>query len=244
LSTGFFLTMNNTGTLFLIPSVIAENTAQSVLPQEVIKMINELDEFIVENERTCRRFLKSIGYAKPLDSLILYTLNKHTDNNELPSFLNSLLEGKNIGLLSEAGCPCVADPGSEIVRIAHENNIRVKPLVGPSSILLALIGSGFNGQNFSFVGYLPVDKNARIKKIKEIENKAIREDQTQMFIETPYRNMQLLNDLLQTCNLYSHLCIASNLTGEDEFISTRTIKEWKNNIPELNKKTVIFLIYK
>jgi 16S rRNA (cytidine1402-2'-O)-methyltransferase len=236
--------MINKGILYLLPSVIAEDTANSVLPEIVVSIIKVLNEFIVEDERTCRRFLKSIGYTKPLDSLTLHTLNKHTDNKDIPSFINSLLNGTNIGLLSEAGCPCIADPGSEIVRLAHENNIQVKPLVGPSSILLALIASGFNGQNFAFVGYLPIDKIGRIKKIKELENKAIREEQTQIFMETPYRNMSLLNDVLQCCSPYSRLSISANLTRKDEFISTRTIKEWKSNIPDLNKKTVIFLLYK
>jgi 16S rRNA (cytidine1402-2'-O)-methyltransferase len=236
--------MNKTGTLFLIPSVIAENTAEKVLPSYVINLISTLDEFIVEDERTARRFLKSIGYARSLDSLILHTLNKHTDTSEIQTFINSLLSGKNVGLLSEAGCPCIADPGAVIVQLAHENNITVKPLVGPSSILLALIASGFNGQNFSFHGYLPIDKNQRIKKIKELESKIKHEDQTQIFIETPFRNMQLLNDILNSCNSSTLLCIAADITGSSEFIETRTISEWKIKIPELNKRTVIFLLYR
>jgi len=236
--------MSKTGILFLIPSVIAENTAEKVLPTYVINLINELDEFIVEDERTARRFLKSIGYTKSLNSLILYRLNKHTDNIELPSFIESLLNGKNIGLLSEAGCPCIADPGSEIVNLAHQKNIKVEPLVGPSSILLALIASGFNGQNFAFNGYLPIEKNARIKKIKELENKSARDNQTQIFIETPFRNMQLLNDIQNSCSSSTQLCIAADITGDNEFIQTKNINEWKNKIPELDKRTAIFLIYK
>jgi len=156
--------MNSKGTLFLIPTLIAENTKESVLPDVVVNCVCNLDEFIVEDERSARRFLKSIGYKKSLDLLILHTLNKHTDSKEISSYIDSLLNGKNIGLLSEAGCPCIADPGSEVVILAHENKIKVKPLVGPSSILLALIASGFNGQNFAFNGYLPINKSDRIKK--------------------------------------------------------------------------------
>ena len=245
-STGFFISqfMNKYGTLYLIPSLIAEDNANAVIPQGIIKLISGLDEFIVENERTARRFLKTIKYIKSLDSLILHTLNKHTEFLEIPAYLNSLLNGKDIGLLSEAGCPCIADPGSEVVYLAHQHGINVKPLVGPSSILLALIASGFNGQNFTFNGYLPIDKNARIKKIKELENKAIREDQTQIFMETPFRNMSLLNDILNSCKPSTLLCIAADITSTNEFIQTKSISEWKNNIPQLNKITAVFLLYK
>lgn len=236
--------MTNSGTLFLIPSVISENTSEKVLPSYLIAVINDLDEFIVEDERTARRFLKAAGYLKPLDLLVLHQLNKHTDVTELPSFINSLLQGKNVGLLSEAGCPCVADPGSMIVKIAHEHQITVKPLVGPSSIMLALMASGLNGQSFVFHGYLPIEKNARIKKIKELESKASRENQTQIFMEAPFRNMQLLNDILHSCNSGTSLCIACDITGSNEFIQTKSISEWKKKIPELHKKTVIFLLYK
>ena len=236
--------MKKSGILFLIPTVISENTSEKVLPSYLISIINGLDEFIVEDERSARRFLKAAGYLKPLDSITLHQLNKHTDITELPAFLNSLIHGKNIGLLSEAGCPCVADPGSAIVKLAHEHQILVKPLVGPSSILLALMASGLNGQNFVFHGYLPIEKNARIKKIKELENKSNRENQTQIFMEAPFRNMQLLNDILHSCNSNTSLCIASDITGSNEFIQTKSISEWKNKIPELNKKTVIFLLYK
>jgi 16S rRNA (cytidine1402-2'-O)-methyltransferase len=236
--------MDKYGTLFLIPSVIAEDTANSVIPQDIIKLIYGLNEFIVENERTARRFLKTINYSKSLDSLILHTLNKHTAFSEIPSYINSLLNGKDIGLLSEAGCPCIADPGSEVVRIAHLQGILIKPLVGPSSILLALIASGFNGQNFAFNGYLPIEKSSRIKKIKELENKAIHEDQTQMFMETPFRNMSLLNDILNFCKPSTLLCIAADITGANEYIQTKSVTDWKKSIPQLNKITAIFLLYK
>ncbi|NTW33182.1 MAG: SAM-dependent methyltransferase [Bacteroidetes bacterium] len=236
--------MSKTGTLFLIPSTIAEDTSSLVLPLQVLELISTLDEFIVEDERNARRFLKSIGYTKPLQSLLLYQLNKHTEENEIPEFITSLLKGKDMGLLSEAGCPCIADPGSVIVALAHKNKIPVKPLVGPSSILLSLMASGFNGQNFAFNGYLPIDKNSRIRKIKDLENKIYRENQTQIFIETPYRNMQMLNDILNNCSPSTLLCIAVNVTGKDEFIETKTISEWKKQIPEIHKRTAIFLLYK
>ena len=236
--------MTKTGTLYLIPSTIAEDTSGFVLPSMVMELISSIDEFIVEDERNARRYLKSIGYTKPLQSLILYELNKHTNDIEIPEFITSLLNGKDMGLLSEAGCPCVADPGSIIVSLAHKNNIPVKPLVGPSSILLSLMASGFNGQNFSFNGYLPIDRNPRIRKIKELENKAYRENQTQIFIEAPFRNMPLLNDIVNNCSPATLLCIAINITGKDEIIQTKTISEWKKNIPEIHKKTAIFLLYK
>ena len=236
--------MAKTGTLFLIPSTIAENTSVLVLPSKVLELISSLDEFIVEDERNARRFLKSIGYTKSLQSLILYKLNKHTSDKEIPEFITTLLKGKDMGLLSEAGCPCIADPGSVIVTLAHKNNIPVKPLVGPSSILLSLMASGFNGQNFAFNGYLPIDKNLRIRKIKELENKAYRENQTQIFIETPFRNTQLLNDIINSCSPSTLLCLAINITGKDEFIETKTVMDWKKQVPEIHKKTAIFLLYK
>jgi 16S rRNA (cytidine1402-2'-O)-methyltransferase len=154
------------------------------------------------------------------------------------------LEGKNIGLLSEAGTPCIADPGSDIVKIAHEKNIKIIPLIGPSSIILSLMASGFNGQNFAFHGYLPIENNARSKKIKELEKTLFREDQTQIFIETPYRNMKLLNSILENCSNKTNLCIASDITLDSEFIISKSIYNWKKNIPEINKKPTIFLLYK
>lgn len=236
--------MINKGTLFLIPSLIAENTVDYVLPSSVINLISDLDEFIVEDERSARRFLKGTGYTKSLDSLVLHTLNKYTDPGEIPSFINSVLLGRNVGLLSEAGCPCIADPGSYIAELAHQYGIRVKPLTGPSSVLMALMASGFNGQKFAFNGYLPIEKKARKKKIKDLEFLAVRENQTQIFMETPFRNMQLLNDILNFCKPGTLLCIASEISSEKEFILTKTIGEWKNKIPNLHKKPVIFLLYK
>jgi 16S rRNA (cytidine1402-2'-O)-methyltransferase len=236
--------MSEMGILFLIPSVIAENSIDAAIPSANIEILNSLDEFIVEEERTARRFLKSSGYSKSLDDIKLHKLNEHTDSMDIPSFLQPLMNGKNMGLISEAGCPCIADPGSEMVMLCHNYGITVKPLTGPSSILLALMASGMNGQNFAFSGYLPVEKNARIKKIKELEIKAGKEKQSQIFMEAPYRNQQLFADIIKSCSPSTLLCIASEIMSDREYIKTMPVKEWKNNLPELHKKTVIFILYK
>lgn len=234
--------MADTGTLYLIPSVIADNTADLAIPGGNLLIINSLKEFIVEEERTARRFLKSIGYDKSLDEVTLYSLNKHTDSVNIPSFLEPLIAGKDMGLISEAGCPCIADPGSEIVMLCHKNGIHVRPLTGPSSILLALMASGLNGQNFAFNGYLPIEKGERAKKIKELEQRAAKEKQSQIFMEAPYRNMQLLNDILKICNPSTLLCIASEIMSDSENIKTASINDWRTKPPELHKKTAIFII--
>lgn len=234
--------MQEKGILYLIPSVIAENSAEAAIPDFNHDIINSLDEFIVEEERTARRFLKSIGYKNSFDKVKLHVFNEHTEKSDTSEFLKSPEEGKNVGLLSEAGCPCIADPGSEIVRYCHIHGIAVKPLVGPSSIILALMASGLNGQNFTFSGYLPVEKNERIRKIKELEIKAGKEKQSQIFMETPYRNQQLLNDIIKTCSPSTLLCIASEIMSDKEFVKTFSISEWKRQTPELHKKTVIFII--
>jgi len=234
--------MNSVGTLFLIPSVIAENTSDAAIPPANLVLINSIDHFIVEEERTSRRFLKSIGYCKPLNDLKLSVMNEHTDPSEISDFIKPLTEGFNVGLVSEAGCPCIADPGSQIVSLCHKNHIPVKPMTGPSSVFMALMASGFNGQCFAFNGYLPVDKNARRKKIKDLEQRVSKDNQTQIFMETPYRNNALLEDILQCCSGETMLCIASEIMSEHEFIRTQSISNWKRNIPSLHKKTAIFLI--
>ncbi|HSH68041.1 MAG TPA: SAM-dependent methyltransferase, partial [Bacteroidia bacterium] len=188
-------------------------------------------------------YLKKAGLQRPLQDIILHPLNQHTPSQEISGYLKALSEGKNIGVISEAGCPGVADPGAEVVAIAHERHIRVIPLVGPSSILLALMASGFNGQSFTFHGYLPKERSERIKKLKELE-KATQKGQTQLFIETPYRNTHLLDDILQTCESTTLLCIACDITLPTEFIKTRRIAEWKKHIPDIHKKPTIFLVYK
>lgn len=232
------------GKLYLIPTTLGEGDINYSLPGEVKNIIHSIDEFIVEDERSARRFLKLAGTPFPLQGIKLHTLNEHTIQTGISSYLNSIDTGKDIGLLSEAGCPGVADPGAEVVKIAHEKNIRVVPLVGPSSILLALMASGFNGQNFCFHGYLPKERNERIKKLKTLEHDAFKRNQTQIFIETPYRNHNLLEDIFSNCTHAASLCIACDITLSSEFIQTKTVGEWKKKVPDINKRLAIFLIYK
>ena len=226
--------------LYLIPTLLSENAG--VLSSQLVEVVRSLDEFIVENEKTARQFLKKIETNFKQNELIFHLLNEHSSDIDISDLTDVIKKEKDIGLLSEAGCPAVADPGASIVRIAHENNIRVIPLTGPSSILLALMSSGMNGQSFVFHGYLPRDPNQRKIKIAIIEKDAVKKNQTQIFIETPYRNMQLLTDLLQVCSGETLLCVACNLTSENEMVKTMPVSEWKKNLPEINKLPVIFLI--
>lgn len=227
--------------LYLIPSGIGEAPLTGVLPLEITRIINEIDYFIVENERTARRFLIKAGIKKPIDSLTFFVLNEHTRQEELENFLRPA-ENNNIGLISEAGVPCIADPGAVIVKKAHEKGIRVVPLVGPSSILLAMMASGLNGQNFAFNGYLPVKQPDRNNKIKQLEKRSKQENQSQIFIEAPYRNNQLLKDIILSCQPETHLCLAADITEENEMIITKQIKEWAKKTPELHKRPVIFIL--
>lgn len=215
----------------------------TVLPADFLKQIEHLQIFIAEELRTARRFLRKAGYQKNFDDVIFYELNEHTPAHKMAEFLSKINEG-DIGLLSEAGSPCVADPGSAIVRLAHQRGIPVVPMVGPSSILLALTASGLNGQSFAFHGYLPVDASARKKRIKDLEVSAIKYHQTQMFIETPYRNNHLLTAICEVCQPNTLVCVACNITQEDEFIVTRPVSAWKQNLPDLHKKNTVFLIGK
>jgi 16S rRNA (cytidine1402-2'-O)-methyltransferase len=231
------------GTLYLIPVPLAEATAAKSFTPFLVQTINSIDEYIVENEKTARRFLKEAGLKIPQSELIIHDYRKHNRNVELAVFFKGLMDGKAVGLMSEAGCPGIADPGADIVAEAHRRGIKVVPLVGPSSILLALMASGFNGQSFTFHGYLPIDKGQRSQRIKELENQAKRANQTQIFIETPFRNNQLLEEILKTCKPETRLCIGCNLTAEDEMISTRTITGWKKQVPDLHKKPTIFLLF-
>ncbi len=228
--------------LYLIPTFLSENT--DVLSTGVLELVRSLDEFVVENEKSARHFLKSIHTKIDQDNLIFHLLNEHTSAKDISLLIETLKKKKDIGVLSEAGCPAVADPGAALVKLAHENNIRVIPLTGPSSILLALMASGMNGQSFIFHGYLPRDITQRRNKISVIEKDALKKDQTQIIIETPYRNQQLLNDILKTCSNNTLLCIACDLTSKEEFVNTRTVIAWKKQIPDINKKPVIFLIGK
>ena len=236
--------MNPKGILYLIPTTLgdAAETAD-VIPVKVTALINQIDEYIVENEKSARHYLKKMGIQKPLQEIILHPLNQHTPVQDLAGYLKSIPEGKNIGIISEAGCPGIADPGADVVALAHARNIKVVPLVGPSSILLSLMASGFNGQSFAFHGYLPKERGARIKKLKELE-KAAQKGQTQLFIETPYRNTHLLEDILNSCAASTQLCIACDITLPTEFIKTKRMQEWKNHLPDIHKKPSIFLLYK
>ncbi|HDR50678.1 MAG TPA: SAM-dependent methyltransferase [Mariniphaga anaerophila] len=228
--------------LYLVPNVLSEGDWQNVLPATTFPVVTQTRYFIVENIRTARRFLKQLNQEINIDRLTFFELNKHTQPEELPGFLQPLEDGADVAVISEAGCPGVADPGAEVVKLAHEKGFKVVPLVGPSSIVLALMASGLNGQNFAFNGYLPVRANERIRAISQLEKKIKSDGQTQIFIETPYRNNQLINDLLKTCSPSTLLCIAANLTGENEFVVTKTIGQWKGIVPDLHKQPAIFLI--
>jgi len=230
------------GKLYLLPNTLGDSPIEKNLPQETIDIIRSIKYFVVENIRTSRRFLKRVDKAINIDELTFYVLDKHTNPNDIPGFLKPTLDGNNMGLLSEAGCPAVADPGADVVKLAHEKKVSVIPLVGPSSILLSVMASGLNGQSFAFNGYLPLKKGEVGKYIKHLEERSIREKQTQVFIETPYRNMKMLQELLTTCRPQTRLCIACDITLETEYIHTRTIAQWKGKLPDINKRPAIFLI--
>ena len=231
------------GTLYLIPVTLGDDNINQVLPPDVVKIAQNLDNFVVESEKSARHFLSTIKTAKPVRELTLNLLNEHTLDKDVSGLLTPLLVGKDVGLMSDAGCPGIADPGAKLVELAHQKGIRVVPLVGPSSILLSLMASGLNGQSFAFLGYLPVDKQARNLKLKEIEKRAQTHKETQIFIETPYRNQHMLEALLSTCNANTRLCIASQVSLPDELIVTKTINQWKQSaLPDLHKKLTVFLL--
>jgi 16S rRNA (cytidine1402-2'-O)-methyltransferase len=230
------------GKLFLIPSGIGTNPLESQLPVTNFSVINSIRNYIVENERTARRFLIQCGIKTKIDDLEFYVLNKKTPIEQFADFLVPAVKGEDIGLISEAGCPGIADPGAQIVSLAHSNNIPVVPLTGPSSIVLALMGSGLNGQNFAFVGYLPIDKIKRGQKIRELENRCQQFNQTQICIETPYRNNQLFAAFLQNCKSSTSLSIACNLFSKGQYIKTNSISKWKKETIDFNKKPAVFLL--
>jgi 16S rRNA (cytidine1402-2'-O)-methyltransferase len=232
------------GTLYLFPVNLAESPLDRVLPAYNFGQINAIRSFIVEDVRTARRFLKQINKDFDIDACVFYELNQHTTPESISGYLTDLERGIDMGLLSEAGCPAIADPGAEIVEIAQTKGFRVAPLVGPSSILLALMGSGFNGQRFAFEGYLPVEKDERIKTIKRLEARSYSEDMTQLFIETPYRNGKMMEDLVHALKPHTKICVALDLTGPEESIRTLKASEWKKQMPQLPKKPCIFGIYK
>ena len=230
--------------LYLIPNLLGDTPVEQVLPEYNHEIIMGIRHFIVEDVRTARRFLKLVDRSIDIDQLTFYTLNKHTNPEEVASMLKPLEEGSPMGVISEAGCPAVADPGADVVAIAQRKGLQVVPLVGPSSIILAVMGSGFNGQSFAFNGYLPIEPDDRIKTLKKLEQRAYTENQTQLFIETPYRNAKMMADILKACRPQTHLCIAAGLTTKDEYIKTRTVKEWNGKLPALEKIPCIFLMYK
>lgn len=230
--------------LYLIPVQLSDGDLTQVLPQVNFALVREIRHFVVENVRSARRFLKKCDRDINIDALTFYELNRHTKPEEVESFLAPLVHGEPVGVISEAGCPAVADPGADLVAIAQRKGLRVKPLVGPSSILMGLMGSGFNGQSFAFVGYLPIEAGARARKLKEMEQRIAREDQTQIFIETPYRNASLLADLVKHLPQQLRLCVASDITGPAEQIITRTIGQWAARPEKLEKVPTIFLLYK
>ena len=236
--------MPSTGKLYLIPTTLGDNEPLEVLPLSVRQVIEKTTHFIVENEKSARRFIKKITPRKSQSSLQIYKLDKFTNEIEIQDYLDACERGENIGLLSEAGVPAVADPGALIVQYAHRKNIRVVPLVGPSSIIMALMSSGMNGQNFAFNGYLPIDKSERKRKIKELEKLSFEKDQSQIFIETPYRNEKMFTDLKATLTPTTDLCIAADITLPTEYIKTMTIQNWKHQTPDLHKKPAIFIIQK
>tara|TARA_R110002012_G_scaffold56708_6_gene145703 strand:+ start:887 stop:1606 length:720 start_codon:yes stop_codon:yes gene_type:complete len=231
------------GKLYLIPTTLGETAPLEVMPGMVQKIVYELDEFIVENEKTARRFIKQLCNDKSQPSLRLHALNKHTDITEIPTFLEACLKGISIGLMSEAGVPGIADPGADIVRLAHEKGIQVVPLVGPSSILMAMMSSGMNGQNFAFNGYLPIDQKEKRQELKRLENISRDYNQSQMFIETPYRNNKLIEELCNSLNASTRLCIACDITLPTEFIVTKPISMWKTKQPDLHKRPALFIIH-
>lgn len=236
--------MKTLGKLYLIPVPLGDNDPNEVLPQTIQRTIDFIDDFIVENEKDARRFIKAIHPQKVQASLRLKSLNKHTEVSEHQAMIAPCLEGKNVGLMSDAGCPGVADPGAAIVKLAHEKGVQVVPLVGPSSILLAMMGSGMNGQSFAFNGYLPIDKGEKKSVLKNYEALSQNKNQSQLFIETPYRNNKLLEDLLQALQPNTHLCVAADLTLPTEFIKTFRVQDWKKVKVDLHNRPAIFIIHK
>ena len=233
---------NKKGNLYLIPCTLGETPPLEVLPLLVKKAIENIDHYIVEHEKSARRFIKSVASKKQQNSLHVEEINKFTKPQEIPQMLEPCFNGFDVGIISDAGCPGIADPGAAVVEQAHQKSIKVVPLVGPSSILLALMASGFNGQNFAFNGYLPIDKVERKQKIKQLEKKSIVENQSQLFIETPYRNNQMLESLVKTLQNTTGICVACDITLSTQYIRTAPVKQWKRIKVDLHKRPAIFII--
>lgn len=230
--------------LYLIPVTLGDTEISKVLPEHNAGIIAGIRHFIVEDVRSARRFLRKVDPQFDIDGSQFFELNKHTQPEVVANYLKPLQGGKPMGVISEAGCPAVADPGADVVAIAQRKGLKVVPLVGPSSIILSVMASGFNGQSFAFNGYLPIRPEERVKKLHQLEHRIYNEEQTQLFIETPYRNGKMIEDILKNCRPQTKLCIAANLTCEGEYVCTRTVKEWKGRIPDLSKIPCIFLLYK
>ena len=231
--------------LYLIPVTLGDTSIERVLPAYNIEVIRSLRHFIVEDIRSARRFLKRVDRTIDIDSLTFRELNKHSRPEEVAGYLAPLIAGESMGVISEAGCPAVADPGADVVGMAQSRGLKVVPLVGPSSILLSVMASGLGGQNFAFNGYLPIDSAERTKKIKQLEQRALGEGQTQVFIETPYRNNRLMQDLLHTLRTDTRLCVAADITCDDEYIRTLTVARWRSQaVPDLAKRPCIFVVGK
>ncbi len=236
--------MSQYGKLYLLPVPISDDGVNHFIPEYNLTIIRGLTDFIAEDAKTARKFLKWFSYPK-IEAAEIVLLNEHTKTNNMLELIQPLMEGKNVGLMSDAGCPGIADPGAEVVKLAHQKNIEVIPLVGPSSIVLSIMASGFNGQNFAFVGYLPIDKPLRLKRIKELELLAVKQQQAQFFIETPYRNEQLFEALLSSLSPETRIFIGKDITGADQFLQSKTVFEWaKSAKPNINKVPVVFGIYK
>lgn len=230
------------GTLYLIPSALGGSETDCIIPEGVKKIISTLEFFIVENEKSARHFLKCLNAGIIQQNLKMLVIDKHSENNSYDEYLKPLRNGKDAGLLSEAGAPAIADPGAEIIRLAHKENVRVVPLTGPSSVFLALMASGLNGQRFCFHGYLPVKSAERREALRQLERESLKKKQTQIFIETPYRNMPLFDDIISACQPETLLCIAVDITLKTEMIATKNISKWKSNVPDLNKRPAVFLL--
>lgn len=231
------------GKLFLIPSVLASDTAAHIISPQVKAVVQETKHYLVEELRTARRYISSLKLGVVIDELHFETLDKKTRSSAMPALFAPIFEGKDIGIISEAGCPGIADPGSVAVAYAHEKGVQVVPLSGPSSMFLALMGSGFNGQSFAFHGYLPIDKKARITAMKELEADSLKNRRTQIFMETPFRNNHLFQDLITNLHPLTKLCIAKNLTGSDELILTKNVTDWKKMTVDLHKIPTVFVLY-
>jgi len=233
--------MSNKGTLFLIPTTLGDSPLSKVIPDDVQQIVNSVDHYVVEDQRSARRYLSKLGIKKPINTLEFSILDKRTHAEEIPGLLEPALNGHHLGLMSEAGCPGIADPGAELVREAHQKGVMVVPLVGPSSLLLALIGSGLNGQEFTFNGYLPKDSKLRCQAVVRLEKLALT-GTTQLFIETPYRNQQMFEDIVKSCAGNTHLCIATDLTLQTQSLITRPVSQWKKHPPAFKKKPTVFLL--